>query len=123
MTDAIISEIIKTYDEVKADEMVKYELEDTVFIRLGCYDARYFKRKNCLETKEKTKKRLEDAFYRIAVSTMSIALALPIARGRRWVPPPPGIRPSVISGWPNRAESAAITMSHIIASSQPPPSA
>lgn len=65
MTDAIISEIIKTYDEVKADEMVKYELEDTVFIRLGCYDARYFKRKNCLETKEKTKKRLEDAFYRI----------------------------------------------------------
>jgi hypothetical protein len=57
------------------------------------------------------------------VSTMSIALALPMARGRRWVPPAPGTTPMVISGWPNLALSAAMTMSHIIATSQPPPSA
>jgi len=31
--------------------------------------------------------------------------------------------PSLISGWPNRAVSAAMMKSHIIASSQPPPSA
>jgi hypothetical protein len=31
--------------------------------------------------------------------------------------------PSLISGWPNLAVSAAIVMSHIMASSQPPPSA
>ena len=31
--------------------------------------------------------------------------------------------PMVISGWPNFAVSAAMIMSHIIASSQPPPSA
>ena len=54
---------------------------------------------------------------------MSIALALPIARGSRCVPPAPGMMPSLISGWPNFAVSAAMTMSHIIASSQPPPSA
>ena len=54
---------------------------------------------------------------------MSIALALEIARGRRWVPPAPGMMPSLISGWPNLAVSAAMTMSHIIASSQPPPRA
>ncbi|CFN74865.1 Uncharacterised protein [Bordetella pertussis] len=58
-----------------------------------------------------------------AVSARSMALALPTARGRRCVPPAPGITPSLISGWPKRAESAAMTMSHIMASSQPPPSA
>jgi hypothetical protein len=35
----------------------------------------------------------------------------------------PGIVPIVISGWPNFAVSAATMRSHIIASSQPPPSA
>ena len=58
-----------------------------------------------------------------AVSTRSIALALPTARGSRCVPPAPGMMPSLISGWPNFALSAAMTMSHIIATSQPPPSA
>ncbi|KAG1304976.1 hypothetical protein G6F62_015649 [Rhizopus arrhizus] len=58
-----------------------------------------------------------------AVSARSMALALPTARGRRCVPPAPGITPSLISGWPNLAVSAAMMMSHIMASSQPPPSA
>ena len=57
------------------------------------------------------------------VRLMSIALALPTARVRRCVPPMPGMTPSLISGWPNFAVSAAMMMSHIIASSQPPPSA
>ncbi len=39
------------------------------------------------------------------------------------MPPAPGTMPSLISGWPNLAVSAAISMSHIIATSQPPPSA
>ena len=52
-----------------------------------------------------------------------MALDLPTARVSRWVPPMPGMVPSVISGWPNFAVSAAMMMSHIIASSQPPPSA
>ena len=38
-------------------------------------------------------------------------------------PPAPGITPRLISGWPNRAVSAARMKSHIIASSHPPPSA
>src|SRR5690606_14517232 len=63
------------------------------------------------------------AFIRRAVSTRSMALALPTARGRRCVPPAPGMTPSLISGWPKRAESAAMMMSHIMASSQPPPRA
>ena len=42
---------------------------------------------------------------------------------RRCVPPAPGMTPSLISGWPNFAVSAAMMMSHIMASSQPPPSA
>jgi hypothetical protein len=41
---------------------------------------------------------------------------------KRCVPPAPGMVPSVISGCPNVAVSAAYKMSHIIASSQPPPS-
>ncbi len=57
------------------------------------------------------------------VNTMSIAFALPMARGSRCVPPAPGMMPSLISGWPKRALSAAMMKSHIIASSQPPPSA
>ena len=35
----------------------------------------------------------------------------------------PGMTPSVISGWPNLAVSAAMMKSHIMATSQPPPSA
>ena len=58
-----------------------------------------------------------------AVSTISMALAFPTARGRRCVPPAPGMMPSLISGWPNFAVSAAMMKSHIIDSSQPPPSA
>ena len=57
------------------------------------------------------------------VSANSIAFALPMARVSRCVPPAPGMTPSLISGWPNLAVSAARMKSHIIASSQPPPSA
>ena len=52
-----------------------------------------------------------------------MALALPTWRISRCVPPEPGMTPSLISGWPNLAVSAAMMMSHIMASSQPPPSA
>ena len=38
-------------------------------------------------------------------------------------PPPPGMIPSRISGWPNSADSDATIMSQASASSQPPPSA
>ena len=57
------------------------------------------------------------------VSARSIALLLPTARGRRWVPPAPGMMPSLTSGWPKRALSAAMIRSQAIATSQPPPSA
>ena len=57
------------------------------------------------------------------VRHISIAFALPTARVSRCVPPAPGMTPSLISGWPNLALSAARMKSHIIASSQPPPSA
>src|SRR6516225_6747577 len=57
------------------------------------------------------------------VKIRSMALALPTARVRRCVPPMPGMTPSLISGWPNLALSAAMMRSHIMASSQPPPSA
>ena len=42
------------------------------------------------------------------VSMMSMALALPTARVKRCVPPMPGMTPSLISGWPNFALSAAM---------------
>ena len=58
-----------------------------------------------------------------AVRHMSIALALPTARGRRCVPPAPGTIPRLTSGWPNFAFSAAMMMSQAMASSLPPPSA
>ena len=63
------------------------------------------------------------ASIRRAVRQRSIAFALPTARGRRCVPPAPGRMPSLISGWPNFAVSAAMMMSQDIASSQPPPRA
>ena len=37
------------------------------------------------------------------VRIMSLARAAPTSRGSRCVPPPPGMMPSRISGWPNRA--------------------
>ncbi len=63
------------------------------------------------------------ASKRRPVRTSSIARALPTVRVRRWVPPPPGMIASVISGWPNSAVSEATIMSQSSASSQPPPSA
>ena len=57
------------------------------------------------------------------VRHMSIAFDLPTKRVSRCEPPMPGMTPSVISGWPNLAVSAAMMKSHIMASSQPPPSA
>ena len=60
---------------------------------------------------------------RIADRFISSALFCPTSRGSRWVPPKPGMIPSLISGWPNSAERAAMRMSHAIASSQPPPKA
>ena len=46
-----------------------------------------------------------------------------MSRGRRWVPPAPGIIPSRISGTPIWAVSPANRQSAVSASSQPPPSA
>ena len=45
------------------------------------------------------------ASMRRPVSTSSIARCLPITRASRCVPPPPGMIPSRISGWPNSARS------------------
>jgi len=53
----------------------------------------------------------------------SIALDLPIALVNLWVPPIPGMTPRLISGYPNLALSPATKISHIMASSQPPPNA
>eukprot|EP01139_Manchomonas_bermudensis_P014395 Amastigsp_a508445_28.p2 type:complete len:117 gc:universal Amastigsp_a508445_28:672-322(-) len=63
------------------------------------------------------------AVIKSPVRQSSMALDLPTARVSRWVPPAPGMVPSLISGWPNWAFAPARMMSHIIASSQPPPSA
>ena len=57
------------------------------------------------------------------VRIISMALLFPTARMRRCVPPQPGMVPMVTSGCPNTAFSPAMMMSHIMASSQPPPSA
>src|SRR5438477_7002670 len=54
---------------------------------------------------------------------MSLALDSPTSRGSRWVPPAPGMIPSLISGWPSRASSAAKRRSAAMASSHPPPRA
>src|SRR5256886_5478353 len=51
---------------------------------------------------------------------MSRARAGPTARGRRWVPPPPGRMPIRTSGSPICASSAAMRMSHASAISSPP---
>ena len=57
------------------------------------------------------------------VRFISSALLSPTSRGRRWVPPKPGMIPSLISGWPKIADWAAMRTSQAIASSQPPPNA
>ncbi len=53
----------------------------------------------------------------------SRALSAPMRRGKRTVPPKPGIRPSLTSGKPMEAVVSAIRMSHANAISQPPPNA
>ncbi len=53
----------------------------------------------------------------------SSAAARPPRRSRRWVPPKPGTRPRLISGWPSLALSAAMRRWQAMASSMPPPSA
>ncbi len=63
------------------------------------------------------------AFTRQPVNSMRSAWNLPTARTRRWVPPAPGITPTLISGWANCADSPATIRSQCIASSQPPPRA
>ena len=60
---------------------------------------------------------------RLPVRTSSIARCFPITLARRWVPPPPGMIASVISGWPNSASEEATIMSQQSASSHPPPRA
>jgi len=52
----------------------------------------------------------------------TVTFDFPMALIKRCVPPAPGMVPRVISGCPKVAVSAAYKMSHIIASSQPPPS-
>ena len=48
-------------------------------------------------------------------------MAGPTRRGKRWVPPKPGMTPSRTSGWPKMALSLATAQSQASASSQPPP--
>ena len=55
--------------------------------------------------------------------TSSRARPFPTSLGRRCVPAKPGVRPSLTSGWPNFAVSAASRTVQAIASSHPPPSA
>ncbi len=59
----------------------------------------------------------------LPVKTSSLAKFEPIRRGNLWVPPNPGIRPRLISGWPNLALSEAYMKSQAIAISVPPPRA
>ena len=47
----------------------------------------------------------------------------PTSRARRWVPPPPGMMPSRISGWPSWPSRLPMRKSQARASSQPPPRA
>ena len=47
------------------------------------------------------------------VSTISMAVDLPTALVRRWVPPAPGMTPRLISGWPKLAVGEARMMSHL----------
>ena len=58
-----------------------------------------------------------------AVYSSCLAMPRPTMRGRRWVPPKPGVMPRPTSGWPNMALSEQMRMSQDMASSQPPPRA
>src|SRR5215470_12728147 len=60
---------------------------------------------------------------RMPVRIISRALPRPTRRGRRWVPPPPGMMARLISVRPSCASSAAIRISQARASSRPPPRA
>ena len=57
------------------------------------------------------------------VRISSLAFFSPTSLGNIWVPPPPGITPTLISGCPNWAFSAAMIMSQAIDISVPPPTA
>src|ERR1700738_1494989 len=59
----------------------------------------------------------------LPVSMMSSDRPRPTSRGSRCVPPAPGMRPSLTSGKPSRADELATRNEHAIASSSPPPSA
>ena len=63
------------------------------------------------------------ALYSFPVVIHSSALSLPITRGRRTVPPKPGIIPSFTSGKPMRAVVSATRISVAKMVSQPPPRA
>jgi len=67
--------------------------------------------------------RASDASTILPLNTRSLALDAPTRRASRCVPPPPGMMPRRISGWPNRLDVPAIRRSQASASSQPPPSA
>ena len=54
-------------------------------------------------------------------SIIQAARAGPISRGRRWVPPPPGISPRRTSGSAKLAFACAIRTSQASAISRPPP--
>ena len=56
-------------------------------------------------------------------STSSSARARPTMRGRRLVPPAPGMMPMIVSGCPKVADSAAMRRSQAQQNSAPPPHA
>ena len=60
---------------------------------------------------------------RAPLQASSMALGTPTRRGRRCVPPAPGMMPSVTSGGPPTVPAAAPRASQPSASSKPPPSA
>ena len=63
------------------------------------------------------------ALMGLDLSIMSSALGSPTSRGKRWVPPKPGMTPSCSSGSPSCAFGVATRALHAMATSSPPPSA
>jgi len=57
------------------------------------------------------------------VNINSLALATPINRGNRYVPPAPGMIAKLVSGKPIIELTVAILISHAKANSNPPPRA
>ena len=85
-------------------------------MRIALFDARPIKSTNPICS----------AFSALMVSPRRVSSKAdesPTRRGRRCVPPPPGMTPRVISGNPKTAFSAAILKSQLRATSQPPPKA